>query len=669
MYFLHLYAESTEVPDGDHAIALYRSDGADRTLLASHDVGVSLADIEGVPITQLLKPPDPDINHKAFIRKAGMALYQRLAPPAIDKALRAIERGAVTLVPHSPELSRIPWELTRRLGSPRPLFADLNAPWLCGTEDTQVSTTAVRSEWPLRMLVVVGSKPGDERVQALQESYALEELARGQTDTGAGRPTSLSGLTGGHAAAVEARPDTRPPARTRSDILLSFLFQPTLDQLARSLQSFKPHVFHFIGHGRIQDGEPELRVYSEQDRSNHSWGYDQITTAFDLQAVPGLVYLDACHSGAEALDSWSLTQAFRDIGVGAIISIQREILGSTAVECARRFYTNLFAGQSAAQAMAEVRGSLIAKAYHDEWYLPRLWIRGAPEASIQLLSSPSASARDDLFRCPSLSERLCFVGRWPQRYEAWRESAAATESGLMVIHGEPDSGRTAFVQLLMETRALAGYTIHYVDFRGIGGDYLTILDRILAMRTTDGHCSFIRAPLVEAGFQRFTELRPTDDQRRDNALVGNLRKRLMTAFWHGLSASAADAPLLLVLDHMESSQIHDDVVCKQIAYEFLHAYRPVGTRSSIQAIVILDNQQAQMVGKQPFHDDPPFIELREFSPKERDHYMPLYFDWRRLPDPQAAERMRDFIVEFKIPCPAGFERAESLLAMVRRNRA
>lgn len=642
MYFLHAYAESSEVPGSEHAIALYQLDAdGEKTLLASHDVGVSLADIDDIPVTGLLAPDLAEKkNLKLWLRTAGTTLYERLAPAPIDDALRALTCGTVTLDLRSPELLTIPWELMRRPGSPRPLFSDPALPWLCGSSDTRISTVPVASEWPLRMLVVVGCKSDDTRVQALDEAYALEELAR------------------------------EPAAnRTRGDIMLKFLFQPTLDDLALALQSFKPHVFHFIGHGRVKDGEPELRVFSERDLSNHSWGYDQITTAFDLDAVPRLVYLDACHSGSDHPDAWSLTRAFRDIGASAVVSMQREILGSTAVECARGFYDNLFAGQPVAHALADVRRSLLSGAHATEWYVPRLWVRGAPETSVPLASSPSDSARENLLRCPTLHERLCFVGRWPQRHAAWRAREAAGRAGLLVVHGDSDSGRTSFVQLLMETRALAGYTIHYVDFRGIGGDYLTILDRILAVRTKDGHCSYIRAPLREDGFKQFAELRPGSDKRADNALVGNLRKRLMTAFWHGLNASARETPLLLVLDHLESSHFHNDVVCRHMVYEFLHAYRPVNTRDSVRAMVVLDNQQAQLVHKQPFHDDPPFIELREFSAKERDHYMPLYFNWRRLPDPQAAERMRKFIVDFKIPCPAGFERAESLLALVRRNEA
>ena len=47
-------------------------------------------------------------------------------------------------------------------------------------------------------------------------------------------------------------------------------------------------------------------------------------------------------AGFDEPEAWSLTQAFRDIGVSAVVSMQREILGSTAVECARGFYENLF---------------------------------------------------------------------------------------------------------------------------------------------------------------------------------------------------------------------------------------------------------------------------------------------------------------------------------------
>lgn len=667
MYFLHVYAESSEVPADTPAVGLYRADTEPPTLMASSDTGVSLADIEGVPVADLLSQRPPEISRKAWLRKAGMALYQRLASPDIDSALRALDSGSVTLIPRSPSLASVPWEILRRVGSPHPLFCDSNVPWLCGSADTRVYTTPVGDEWPLRMLVVVGSKPDDERVQALDESYALEELARGYSGYGSARAGATSGASSAGATGPESLAEA--PVRTRGDVLLNFLFQPTLDHLAHTLQTFKPHIFHFIGHGRIKDGEPELRVYSEGDRSYHPWGYDQITTAFDLKAVPRLVYLDACHSGFDDPDAWSLTEGFREIGVGAVLSMQREILGSTAVECARAFYTDLFGGRTVASAAASARRSLIAGSQDAEWYVPRLWVRGDPAKSVTLPRSPSVTGRDDLLRCPRLGERLCFVGRWPQRYLAWKGVPAARESGLLVVHGAPESGRTSFVQLLMEMRALTGSAIHYVDFRGIGGDYLTILDRILALRTTDGQCSYIRAPLSEGGFRKFVELRPSGAQRTDNALVGNMRKRLMTAFWNGLSASTAERPLLLVLDHLEPSHFHNDVVCKHIAYELLHDYRPASTRATVETIMVLDEQQTDVVRKHPYHVDPPFIEVREFSAKERDYYMPLYFNWRKLPDPQAAERMRKFIVDFQIPCPAGFERAEGLLALVRRNEA
>lgn len=651
MYVLRVYGESERAPNGESALVLSRVDAHGMTAVAQHDPGISLADIAGIPLQDILRRTPEGKNRSAWLREAGIALYERLAPEPIDRALRDVGEQPVALDLRSDVLRAVPWEVLRRPGFPRALFSLPRSPWLCGTGRAGTGSQQVTHEWPLRMLIVVGSAGDDTRVQARQETHTLERLARGRLSP----PTA------------DISEEPRTVIHTRSDILLNTLFQPNLDQLGHEIRRFKPHIFHFIGHGRVRDGEPELHVFSHTDGVNHPWGYDQICTAFDLDAVPRLVYLDACHSGFDDPDAWSLTQAFRDIGVGAVVSMQQAILGSTAVEVARAFYMRLLSGASVAYAMADARREIVAKDRNAAWYVPRLWVRGEPTDVVRVGGSPSTSARQQLFSCPRLSQRMCFVGRWPQRYDAWRGAPAAESAGLAIVRGARESGRTSFAQLIMESHTLMGHAVHYVDFRGIGGDYLAILERILAVRALDGHCSYIRAALDMGGFEKFIEAVPTGETREQKVLIGNMRGRIMTAFWDGLQASATDTPLFLVLDHLERERLHEEVIAKHIAYELFHKHRPPDTATSVHVLMVLDDEQNVAVARQPFKNKPPVIDIAEFSAEERDYYMPLYFEWRELADPDAEERMRKFIEDFHIPCPAGFERAEKLLALVRRN--
>lgn len=654
-YLLRVYADVADLPAGEPGVALYRVEGATRTLMASDARGVSLAPMDGVELARILTHEPADVSRKAWLRRAGLALYERLAPEPVARVLADLEPAPVMLELGSRALASVPWELCRRPGVAHPLFADTERAWFLGADQPEPQDERmVAADWPLRVLVVLGSEPDDKRVQAVDEVYALEQLALGGRD----EPADASG-PGAPAGGSTA---------TRCDMMLYTLFQPDLDELERTLHSYRPHVFHFIGHGRLREGEPELRVFSRAEKVYHAWGYDQIGTAFPPRAAPRLVYLDACHAAVDQPDAWSLTQAFRDIGAGAILAMQREITGSSAVDMARELYAQLLAGRSLEGALAGVRRSFIAMS-RDEWYVPRLWVRGDPER-LRPSPNPSPDIAADLARCPRLETSAYFVDRWPQRYQVWRALEQQPNAGALLLFGDSQAGKTSFAHWLMESAALEGRAVRYVNLGDARGDYLSVLDALAeSMETPPG--AALEAPVADA-FADYRAFVHTQGLHESPERAGHYRERVMRLFWDGVRAHASERAWFVVLDHLQPGPFSDQVVAREIAFELLHLFRPPDTLGSVRVVLVVNHEQAQAIRAQRFERGLPSVELNAFSELERDHYMPLYFDWRArdLPalatDASVRKQVQDLIVSGNVACPQAFAVLEPFLLLIAR---
>lgn len=144
-----------------------------------------------------------------------------------------------------------------------------------------------------------------------------------------------------------------------------------------ALFEFRPHVFHFIGHGVFNSQSAEgLLAFEGPDRRKHLIGSNRVAdlvTSGDNSLR--LVFLNACH-GAETSEIDQLggvAAALMHKGIPAVIGMQFQISDGAAIEFAAKFYERLAQGAPVDTAVQQARVHLWAvKNNPVEWATPVL---------------------------------------------------------------------------------------------------------------------------------------------------------------------------------------------------------------------------------------------------------------------------------------------------------
>jgi hypothetical protein len=475
--------------------------------------------------------------------KIGMQLYRALAAGDLQQQLEGLAANTRLILDiRDRTLAGLPWELLAR--NQLRLFTDATRPISRGAQDKLKVLDA--HEWPLRMLLVVGSDEAE--VQASTESELIRE-ALVQVD---------------------------------ADVDLLVLSRPTKAALVERLQRFKPHIFHFVGHGgQIPNGgDSFLRLDSEAG----SVQWTGAVILHDLQGVDTLrfVFLNACRTMADSQTNfWTLTDAFLDAGVPAVLGMHTDVTGEEAASFAGAVYRTLAAGKPLDVAVAEGRRHLInirADALQRrEWAAPALQVRCAPESVLEFGKGVEPQQRTAVH--PAFAEVRRFVDRGEHRWQAWTGLQHERRRPIVVL-GEQDAGKTSFAKMLMHRCALREQEVRYIDLQGSRKDFLTVLRLIRDGRGGDPELlTRPLAPLAHEAFAAFNRkvnavleaaIPPggSADQDIGETILQDKHKarvpELLEAFQAALKQAAAAAPLFLVLDHLDL-----------VTDEFNHYLRPL----------------------------------------------------------------------------------------------
>ncbi len=181
--------------------------------------------------------------------------------------------------------------------------------------------TLVPKEDELRILVVV-SKPADLGTVAYKEVLqAVEALVK-------------------EVGTIEGK------------VQIDLLKQPTMTTLPDELKKFKPHILHFIGHGRYDKDENKGEIALIDPKSKiegADWcGYKELVRCFNEAGVtPRLVFLEMCQ-GAETEGDESGLNAFTGIApnliqanIPAVVAMKYEIPNDDATQFSKAFYQQL----------------------------------------------------------------------------------------------------------------------------------------------------------------------------------------------------------------------------------------------------------------------------------------------------------------------------------------
>ena len=168
---------------------------------------------------------------------------------------------------------------------------------------------------------------------------------------------------------------------------VEILRMATVERLQQRLRTFRPHIFHFIGHGVVnQDGGNLVLVGDD--------GHPQFLAAPDVGVMLQdehilLAVLNACDAGSGGGTGESVAAVLSEIGLPAAIAPTRLIRDDAALWFSRAFYSALIDGLSVEGALSESRKALSLQGW--DWSAYALYApEGLPLASLRIVPSRSA---------------------------------------------------------------------------------------------------------------------------------------------------------------------------------------------------------------------------------------------------------------------------------------
>lgn len=439
--------------------------------------------------------------------------------------------GLRTILDIKPDTLRwLPWELIFQGNIT--WFFDTGNPFSRGSLEYPVLTNSFT--WPIRALIVVGSKEDDKKVNAAEEIDHIQE------------------------------------AFIKSPVPIDWYvcYGPNKTELTDHIKTCKPQIFHFIGHGRDINNVAQLELNVIQKPNKPPQPSPQFWTVgdvpIDLQEwQPCLAFINACRSSSAAgqKNSWDIARAFSDAGVPAVVGMQADIRGDAAAEFAKKFYESLLGGMAIDRSLAEARAAVknrLSLADRD-WALATLYLRQVPE---QIMNMKPVIEKRTIERYKSdsiLKEIHDFVGRRIQRRELWHgvdqiEDYKDKFSNACIVVGPEQIGKSALVQASMKVCALRNRRICYVDIDVSYQNTRNFVEILKLMREGDARSSNICAPLPTEPFADFDiEYGPILAKPKADKILAADKNRCLQffqAYKAALVAIAAKEPLIIVLDHL-----------------------------------------------------------------------------------------------------------------------
>jgi ATP-dependent Clp protease ATP-binding subunit ClpC len=312
-----------EVKEGGRRVKVKAENVSGKTI--AEPEGTRQLDLISTQISQLVDKVRRDAASMAEMETLGEGLFAALFPPEIASHFRSLlgecEDSGLRLeldLDESalPQVAALPWEFLRapqsagwaadNLGThPKVVLSRRRALW-------KAAPPAQLSE-PLRIQLVV-SAPSD-----------LGEVVYEEVET------ALQNLAHQHPKQIA------PPPKT--------LLNPDKTDIERTLESVEPHIWHFIGHGRLRKARNvefgELALVGSSGISE--WLSDEEIGEIFQGHPPKVVLLQACQSGAEGSAGALVGVASQVVqrNVPVVIGMQYPISNSAAIAFAEEFYRRL----------------------------------------------------------------------------------------------------------------------------------------------------------------------------------------------------------------------------------------------------------------------------------------------------------------------------------------
>lgn len=145
----------------------------------------------------------------------------------------------------------------------------------------------------------------------------------------------------------------------------------TWERLKEKFETFRPHIFHFVGHGVVKGSTAALMVEDIEGRGRVLESSDLATLLRDSQL--NLAVLNACNTGtaptADAITG--LAGALIQAGVSAVVGTTRKVPDDAALLFTREFYRCFLSGLAVEGSVVEARKALSIEKW--DWSLYALF--------------------------------------------------------------------------------------------------------------------------------------------------------------------------------------------------------------------------------------------------------------------------------------------------------
>ncbi len=229
---------------------------------------------------------------------------------------------------------------------------------------------------------------------------------------------------------------------------------PTRQALIDDLDPREPILFHYTGHGDVENGAPVLCF---DDGTGCMDPRPVNDLAADLRGLVYLAFLNACRTADSREPGANLALALVQHGIPAVLGTQYQVLDEAAAHVARTFYRLLASGQHPAQALYRARLQLKNQFRSEprEWAIPVLYLARNYAWQVQrpVLNEPLRPLEPPVPHTTQLRAPDQSAGRFVGRNKELLDLARLfinEQRRIVTIRGAGGMGKTALVNALAE---------------------------------------------------------------------------------------------------------------------------------------------------------------------------------------------------------------------------
>jgi hypothetical protein len=175
---------------------------------------------------------------------------------------------------------------------------------------------------------------------------------------------------------------------------LQFVDRAAVAKINQAMHDFRPHVFHFIGHGQYRGGEACV-ILEGDDGYAHPVGERAFREFFLGIPDTRLVMLNACQTATASSTKplAGISSRVLQRKLPAVVAMQYPISDSAATAFSRDFYRSLVSGHSVDAAVSEARKGIFLEVGSGarDWGVPVLFLR-AQDGNLFEIESPPPPA-------------------------------------------------------------------------------------------------------------------------------------------------------------------------------------------------------------------------------------------------------------------------------------